>query len=128
MSFEQAATLLNAINQQVTGRASIAPTDTSGFVSMATTTLQAGYDPVIQAISQIVGKTIFSVRPYSRKFAGLQVDNQKFGAITRKLSIADKDFENDRYKDNKGDGRLGPRTIKELLKTEVTPKHKESFS
>jgi hypothetical protein len=95
MSFEQAATLLNAINQQVTGRASIAPTDTSGFVSMATTTLQAGYDPVIQAISQIVGKTIFSVRPYSRKFAGLQVDNQKFGAITRKLSIADKDFEND---------------------------------
>lgn len=95
MNFEQAATLLNAVNAQVTGRVGITPTDTSGFVSLATTTLQAGYDPVLNAISQIVGRTIFSIRPYSRKFAGLQVDNQRFGAITRKLSIADKDFEND---------------------------------
>lgn len=95
MNFEQAATLLNAINQQVTGRASIAPTDTSGFVSMATTTLQNGLDPVMSAISQMVGKTIFSIRPYSRKFGGLKVDNQKWGSITRKLSIADKDFENE---------------------------------
>lgn len=95
MNFEQAATLLNAVNAQVTGRVGITPTDTSGFVSLATTTLQSGYDPVLNAISQIVGKTIFSIRPYSRKFAGLQVDNQRFGAITRKLSIADKDFEND---------------------------------
>lgn len=95
MNFEQAASLLNAVNAQVTGRVGITPTDTSGFVSLATTTLQAGYDPVLNAISQIVGKTIFSIRPYSRKFAGLQVDNQRFGAITRKLNIADKDFEND---------------------------------
>ena len=95
MNFEQAATLLNAVNAQVTGRTGITPTDTSGFVSLATTTLQAGYDPVLNAISQIVGKTIFSIRPYSRKFAGLQVDNQRFGAITRKLNIADKDFESD---------------------------------
>lgn len=95
MNFEQAATLLNAVNAQVTGRVGITPTNTSGFVSLATTTLQAGYDPVLQAITQIVGKTIFSIRPYTRKFAGLQVDNQRFGAITRKLNIADKDFEND---------------------------------
>lgn len=96
MNFEQAATLLNAVNEQVTGRASITPTDTSGFVSLATTTLNAGYDKVLGAISQIVGRTIFSIRPYTRKFAGLQVDNQKFGAITRKLNIADKDFEDDK--------------------------------
>lgn len=95
MNFEQAAQLLNAVNAQVTGKTGIAPTDTSGFVSLATATLQQGYDPVMNAISQIVGKTIFSIRPYSRKFKGLQVDNQKFGAITRKLNIADKDFEND---------------------------------
>lgn len=95
MNFEQAATLLNAVNAQVTGRTGITPTDTSGFVSLATTTLNAGYDPILQAITQIVGKTIFSIRPYTRKFAGLQVDNQRFGAITRKLNIADKDFEND---------------------------------
>ena len=95
MGFEQASTLLNSIYSQATGKSAITPTSTSDFVSLAQTTLQAGYDPVLNAISQMVTKTIFSVRPYNRKFAGLQVDNQKFGAITRKLNIADKDFEND---------------------------------
>lgn len=95
MGFEQASTLLTSISNQATGKSAITPTSTSDFVSLAQTTLQAGYDPVLNAISQMVTKTIFSVRPYNRKFAGLQVDNQKFGAITRKLNIADKDFEND---------------------------------
>lgn len=95
MGFEQISTLLNSIHYQATGRSAITPTTTADFVSLAQTTLQAGYDPVLNAISQMVTKTIFSVRPYDRKFAGIQVDNQKFGAITRKLNIADKDFEND---------------------------------
>lgn len=95
MGFEQVSTLLNSIHTQATGKTALTPTNTSEFVSLAQTTLQAGYDPVLNAISQMVTRTIFSVRPYDRKFAGLQVDNQKFGAITRKLSIADKDFEND---------------------------------
>lgn len=95
MNFEQAATLLNSITKQATGRDALTPTNTSEFVSLAQTTLQAGYDPVLNAITQMVTRTIFSIRPYDRKFAGLQVDNQKFGAITRKLNIADKDFEND---------------------------------
>lgn len=90
MSFEQAATLLNAVHSQVTGKTQIAPTNVSDFISVAQKTLQTGYDPVLNAISQIVGRTIFSVRPYSAKFRGLQVDNQKWGAITRKLVVADK--------------------------------------
>lgn len=90
MSFEQAATLLNAVHSQVTGKTQIAPTNVSDFISVAQKTLQTGYDPVLNAISQVVGRTIFSVRPYSAKFRGLQVDNQKWGAITRKLVVADK--------------------------------------
>ena len=93
MSFEQAATLLNAVHSQVTGMNTIAPTDVSDFISVAQKTLQAGYDPVINAISQVVGKTIFSIRPYDAKFAGIQADAQKWGAITRKLAVADKPFE-----------------------------------
>lgn len=96
MGFEQAAALLNSIRKQVTGETAIAPTTTSDFISAAQTTLQAGYDPVLNAISQMVSKTIFSIRPYSRRFAGIQMDSQKWGSITRKLSIADKDFENDK--------------------------------
>lgn len=94
MSFEQASTLLNAIHSQVTGSTALAPTDVSSFISVAQATLQAGYDPVINAISQVVGKTIFSIRPYNARFKGLQMDSQKWGAITRKIAIADKAFEN----------------------------------
>ena len=93
MNFEQASSLLNAVHEQVTGQKSIQPTNTADFVSLATTTLKAGYDPVLNAITQMVGKTIFSSRPYSRKFRGIQMDSQRWGAITRKLQVVDKDFE-----------------------------------
>jgi len=96
MSFEQAATLLNAIHTQVTGEAGIAPTDVSGFISVATATLKAGYDPVINAISQVIGRTIFSIRPYSAKFRGILMDSQKWGAITRKIAISDKPMEDNK--------------------------------
>ncbi len=95
MSFEQAAALLNSIRQQVTGKTSIAATTTADFISAATTTLQAGYDPVLNTITQMISRTIFSIRPYNRKFAGIQADAERWGSITRKLSIADKDFAQD---------------------------------
>lgn len=93
MNFEQSAQLLNQIHGQVTGKTTLIPQDEADFVSVATTTLQAGYDPVINAITQVVGRTIFSNRPYRRRFRGIQVDNQKYGAITRKLQVIDKDWE-----------------------------------
>lgn len=96
MTFEQAATLLNAIHTQVTGETGIAPTDVSSFISVATATLKAGYDPVINAISQVVGRTVFSIRPYSAKFRGILMDSQKWGAITRKIAISDKPMENNK--------------------------------
>lgn len=95
LTFNQAATVLNSIVKQATGQTAQLPTNTAEFVSVAQTALKMGYDPVLNAISQVLSRTIFSIRPYNRKFAGLQVDNQKFGNITRKLNIADKDWDND---------------------------------
>ena len=95
LSFNQCATLLNAINQQATGRTGIAPTNTAEFISMATTVLQTGYDPVINAISQVLSKTVFSVRPYTRKFGGLFMDSQRWGNHVRKLQVIDKAAEED---------------------------------
>ena len=90
MNIEQAYSLLVSIHNQVTGNTSLAATDVSDFVSVATQTLQAGYDAVIGAISQVVGRTLIAVRPYSRKFPGLEVDNARWGGITRKISYADR--------------------------------------
>ena len=95
MSFEDASAILNNIREQVTGESAIAPVNTSEFVSVATTLLQQGYDPVLNAITQMVSKTIFSIRPYNRKFGGIKMDSEQWGAIVRKLSIADKDFDED---------------------------------
>ena len=93
MTFEDASAILNNIRQQVTGEASLAPVNTAEFVSVGTTLLQSGYDPVLNAITQMVTKTIFSIRPYSRKFGGIKVDSEMWGSIVRKLAIADKPFE-----------------------------------
>lgn len=93
MSFEDASAILNNIRQQVTGQASIAPVNTAEFVSVGTTLLQSGYDPVLNAITQMVTKTIFSIRPYSRKFGGIKVDSEMWGSIVRKLAVADKALE-----------------------------------
>lgn len=98
-TFEQAATFLNAVQTQVTGIASVAPTTTADFVAVATTTLKTGLDPVLNAINQVLGRTIFSIRPYSAKFRLAEITETAFGNHTRKLSIADKPLVDDeRYK------------------------------
>ena len=95
LTFNQLSSVLNGIVSQATGVSNIAPTNTSEFVSVAQTALKTGYDPIINAVSQVLSKTIFSMRPYTRKFRGLEVDNQMYGNIVRKINTVDKSFEND---------------------------------
>lgn len=90
MGFNQIAATLNAIQQQVTGQTELsAITNTADFMSVASTTLRAGYDPVMKAISQLVSRTIFATRPYNRKFRGLFVDNAAYGGHVRKINYID---------------------------------------
>jgi len=93
--FADAATLLTSIVQQATGQAVITPTSLDEFVSVGTTALEAGFDPLLNAISQVLGRTIFSIRPYSERFGGLRADSQRWGNHVRKLKLADNDFEED---------------------------------
>ena len=92
MSIEQAYALLAELHEQATGQKSIAAINNlSDFISVAQTTLAAGYEPVLNALSQVIGRTLVAVRPYSRKFAGLEMSNEKWGGITRKISFIDTD-------------------------------------
>lgn len=93
MTIEQANALLASIHQQATGEAVVTPTSLSDFISVAQNTLLAGYDVVLGAITQMVSDTIFSVRPYSRKFSGLLYDTKEYGGIIRKINFADVDPE-----------------------------------
>lgn len=95
LSFDQLSTVLTAITNQATGVNNIEPINTASFVSVAQMALKTGYDPLSTAISQVLSKTIFSVRPYTRKFKGLNVSNQRYGNHVRKLLTIDKPFEDD---------------------------------
>ena len=63
LNFEQVSTVLSSIVQQATGQAVNTPTDTGSFVSVAQVALRADRDSVMQAISNILARTIFSIRP-----------------------------------------------------------------
>lgn len=92
------AAVLNEIVNQATGKKAVSAIATGSFTSVATTALGLGIDPLLNAISQVLSRTIFSIRPYSRKFKGLYQDNMTFGNHVRKLNIADSDWnKDDRY-------------------------------
>ena len=95
LTFTQASAILNEIQSQATGKSTIAPVDSASFITSAQTALKTGYDPLMNAISQVLSRTIFSIRPYRRKFGGIEVDQIRFGNRVRKLSIADSDLVND---------------------------------
>ncbi len=95
MTIEQAYTLINAIHAQVTGIDALAAVDTATFTSVAQKTLKAGYEPVLNAITQVLSKTLIAVRPYSRKFKGLEVTTERWGGIIRKINFIDTGAEED---------------------------------
>lgn len=86
MGFNQISATLAEIVAQATGQKVLTPINTSEFVSVATTALKTGYDPIMGAISQVISRTLFSVRPYYSKFRGLQADTIRYGNHVRKLS------------------------------------------
>lgn len=95
MTFEQISTVLTSIVKQATGQTVLTPTNTKDFVSVGQIALRADRDAVMNAISNILGRTIFSIRPYSAKLEGLMMDSFRWGNVMRKLSIADSDWEDD---------------------------------
>lgn len=96
MTFEQSAAFLTDLYEQATGKKpSIAVTDTGTFTSVGTTLLQMGYDVVSQALTQLLAKSIYSIRPYSQKFKSLNVDELKWGAVVRKINYIDSDLVDD---------------------------------
>ena len=84
--------ILNSIVNQATGVNNITALN-DGFVSVANTALGIAPDSLLNAISQVISRTIFSIRPYNRKFKGLFVDNMKWGNHVRKINIGDKNWE-----------------------------------
>lgn len=95
MIVKQAGAILKDVVEQATGRAVLNPANVGEFVSVATTALKNATDPVMNALTQMWGRTIFAVRPYREKFASLFMDMDEWANATRKISFADTDIEDD---------------------------------
>lgn len=100
LTIQQASTLLNAVIQQATGaNTTLTNVNTKDVITVAQTVLKQGYDPMTAAISQVLSRTIFSIRPYDKKFRGLEVTEQRWGNHVRKLQAIDGEFEdNEEFK------------------------------
>lgn len=95
LTFNQLATVLTDITTLATGGQVQTPVDSASFVSVANTALLTGYDTVLNAVSQTLSRTIFSVRPYRRRFGGLEVSPMRWGNHIRKLQALDMPFEDE---------------------------------
>ena len=94
LTFEQCSTVLNSLVQQATGRASVISTE-ADFISVAQTALSLGSDVIYNALSNVLAKTIFAIRPYSASMKGLEKSLPQWGAYMRKFNIVASDWSDD---------------------------------
>lgn len=95
----QISTVLNAIVSQATGKSALAQVDTKDFVAVAKIGLEAGYDKLATAISQVLSRTVYSNRPYDRQLRLLDSDTLQYGNHVRKIQFLDSQWsDNEAYK------------------------------
>lgn len=92
MDFADISEILTEINQLATGQKTTTPVvDTSTFTSVAQATLLTGTDNYTKAISQVLGRTIFAVRPYDAPMRNLQITGDDWANHRRKINFCDSD-------------------------------------
>lgn len=83
----QVSTIVNNIVQQMTGQTQqTVINNAADFTAVAQTLLQTGRDPIINAISQVFSRSIFSYRDYNAPLNDLYMDAPRWGNAVRKLS------------------------------------------
>ncbi len=86
LTYTQVSGLLNVMYAQYTG---LVTTSQLSFGDMQNTFkmgLDREDDNLYQIIPTVIAKTIYSIRPYSRKFSGMVWDEQRFGNYIRKFT------------------------------------------
>ena len=85
LGVQDAYAIINSIAAQALG-APIQVVDSSSFVTVGEMLLNTAPETTMNAISYVLGRTIFSIRPYNRKLSTLERDEERFGMITRKIT------------------------------------------
>nr|DAI25613.1 MAG TPA: major capsid protein [Caudoviricetes sp.] len=102
LTYTQIAPLLTKMYNQYTGRTS-AQYLTFGQMQ---NTFKMGFDKeddnLYQIIPTVLAKSIYAIRPYSRKFSGMVWDNQRYGNYIRKFTpiVNESEVDNDEWNIN----------------------------
>ena len=87
--------IVNEVAKQATGRQDLRVVDTSSFVAVGAilTGSQIQTENTLNAIGLVLSRTIYGVRPYRSNLDILRADEQRWGAVVRKLNPLDMDAE-----------------------------------
>lgn len=105
-----AAGIVESLVKQLSAQTSISKVDSTNFVDAGSSVLAQGYENVMNALSQLVGRTITAVRPTEdEEFRLIDKSEDSFSDRIRKISIYSKNpqktgmYNTDQYT-NLGDG------------------------
>lgn len=88
LTIDKISTLLKAVLKDATGQ-DTAALDTKQLLTLGQKALKTCADPVMNAISQMLSRTIFSSRPYKAKFEGMRIPGDQWGNWVRKIKTID---------------------------------------
>lgn len=122
LTYTQIAPLLNTMYNRYTGRTATGLLDFGTMQNTFKMGFDAQDDNLYQLIPTVLAKTIFSIRPYSRKLAGMVWDQQRYGNYIRKFTpiINDSNIDNKEWDvnvemakpDDSQDWKAGSKPIK----------------
>lgn len=78
-------TIMNEVVAQSTDLHGLTVIDSTTFQTVGERVLRTGTESALNALSTVLAKTIFSVRPYKNKFASLTVSPERWGGQLRKI-------------------------------------------
>ena len=80
--------IVNAMAAEMYGsQNTLQAVDTSSFVTVGEHLLRTGYTNTLNALSNVIGRTIIAARPYRGRFAIIAKVPQEWGGIERKISF-----------------------------------------
>lgn len=91
-------TIANALVKEVTGQTpAITAVDTSSFVNVGQMCLDQSKEGTLQALSNMVARTIIAVRPYSGRFTSIEATSQEWGLFIRKIAFFSGEFDETKF-------------------------------
>ena len=91
-------TIANQLVKEVTGQTpAISAVDTSSFINVGQMCLNQSKEGTLQALSNMVARTIITTRSYSGRFTSVEVTSQEWGLFLRKIAFFSGKFDETKF-------------------------------